>query len=54
MSSLHYCPRCDRGYTSQLAALDCEDQCILEDADRKSGRLFRMNRDAGGIFPSSD
>lgn len=39
------CPRCDSTYTSALAAMDCEDQCALEDADRKTGRLFRINRD---------
>lgn len=45
--TLHYCTLCDRGYTSALAAMDCLDMCEAEDADRKSGRMFRMNRDAG-------
>lgn len=41
---MYPCPRCERTYPSQLAALDCEDQDALEDADRKSGRLFHMHR----------
>ena len=39
------CPRCQSGYPSALAALDCEDQCALEDNDRKTGRLFHAHRD---------
>ncbi len=44
------CP-CGREYPSYLAALDCEDQDILEDQDRKSGRLFAMHRHADDIDP---
>ena len=39
------CPRCNSTYPSALAALDCEDQCALEDTDRKTGRLFHAHRD---------
>lgn len=47
MTSLHYCESCDRSYSSKLAAMDCADQDYLEDQDRKSGRMFKINRDAG-------
>lgn len=47
MSSLFHCDSCDRQWTSKLAADDCKEQDWYEDQDRKSGRLFRMNRDAG-------
>lgn len=41
---MYPCERCDSTYPSYLAALDCADQDALEDADRKSGRLFHINR----------
>lgn len=51
MTSLHLCVSCDRPYSSKLAADDCAEQDFYEDQDRKSGRVFKMNRN---IFPSSD
>jgi hypothetical protein len=54
MTSLHYCASCDRGWTSRLAADDCAEQDAYEDDDRKHGRMFRVNRDAGGVFRAYD
>lgn len=47
MTSLFHCESCDRQWSSKLAAEDCADQDYYEDQDRRSGRMFRVNRDAG-------
>ena len=33
---------------------DCAEQDAYEDDDRKHGRMFRVNRDAGGVFRAYD
>lgn len=43
-TDLFMCPSCTRSYTSQLAALDCEDQDRYEDDDRRNGRFFGIHR----------